>query len=132
MSLRCHFDVTSISLVFHFDFTLISLGFHFDVTLISFRFHFDFTSISLRFHFDVTSISLRFHFNLTLASLKTLANHSENEAGGTTATGGSAAPREPAKTHKSIEKQRTASLYPSKPMQETPGKLHHLAEQLFI
>ena len=76
--------------------------------------------------------SLRFHFNLTLASLKTLANHSENEAGGTNATGGSAAPREPAKTQKSIEKQRTASLYPSETMQEAPGMLHHLAEQLFI
>jgi hypothetical protein len=90
-----------------------------------------------------------------LASLKTPANHNENRWTEANGTGGSAAPREPAKpkkrsknkgqphrgiigikgtseTQKSIEKQRTASLYPSEPMQEAPGKLHHLTEQLFI
>ena len=41
--------------------------------------------------------SLRFHFNLTLASLKTLANHNENGGTKPNGTGGSAAPREPAK-----------------------------------
>ena len=39
----------------------------------------------------------RFRFNLTLTSLKTLANHNENEGTETNGTGGSAAPREPAK-----------------------------------
>ena len=45
-----------------------SLRFHFDPTSISLRFHFGFTSISLRIHFDLTSISLRslrFHFEFT-------------------------------------------------------------------
>jgi hypothetical protein len=41
--------------------------------------------------------SLRFHFNLTLASLKTPANNSENGGTVPNGTGGSAAPREPAK-----------------------------------
>ena len=70
--------------------------------------------------------SLRFHFNLTLASLKTLANHSEN---GGTGANGTGAPNEIPKV---FEKQRTASLYPSEPMQEAPGKLHHLTEQLLF
>jgi len=81
MSLRCHFDFTSISLWLHFDFTSVPFRRHFDFTSMSLqcqfaftsvalRFHFNFTSISFRFHFDVTSVSLRFRFDFTSFSLR--------------------------------------------------------------
>ena len=54
--------------------------------------------------------SLRFHFHLTLASLKTTANHSENGGTQQNGTGGSAAPREPAKP-KSPSKNKGQPLY---------------------
>ena len=68
MSLRFHFNFTSIPLRFHFDFTSISLRGHFEFNSIPLRFHFDSTSISLRF--DFTSISLRGHFEFTSISLR--------------------------------------------------------------
>ena len=64
-----HSDVTFIYLWRDFDFTSM-LRCHFDVTLISLRFHFDFTSTSLRLPFDIISISLQFHLMLTSASLR--------------------------------------------------------------
>ena len=65
--------------------------------------------------------SLRFHFNLTLASLKTLANHSENEAGGTNHTGGSAAPREPAKPKRPSENKGQPLYTPQNPCRKHQG-----------
>ena len=65
--------------------------------------------------------SLRFHFNLTLTSLKTLANHMENEATGPNGTGGSAAPREPAKP-KNPSKNKGRPLYtPQNPCRKHQG-----------
>ena len=65
--------------------------------------------------------SLRFHFNLTLASLKTPANHSENKGTEANGTGGSAAPREPAKP-KSPSKNKGPPLYsPQNPCRKHQG-----------
>ena len=81
VSLRCHFDVTSIPLRLQYDLTSVSLPCHFDFTLVLLRINFDFTSVSLRFYFDRTSnplrlhfhpplVLFRFHFDLTSVSLR--------------------------------------------------------------
>ena len=65
--------------------------------------------------------SLRFHFNLTLAFLKTPANHSENGGTQQNGTGGSAAPREPAKP-KYHSKNKGQPLYtPQNPCRKHQG-----------
>jgi len=81
--------------------------------------------MSLRFHVEFTSISLWPPLKPSQIIVKTKGGRDQPHRGisGTEGT---------SETQKSIEKQRTASLYPSEPMQEAPGKLHHLAEQLFI
>ena len=78
-------------------------------------------------HFDFTSISLWPPSKHAQITMKT-------EGPGLIAPGGRgiSGTRGTSETQISYEKQSTASLFPSEPMQEAPGKLHHLAEQLFI
>ena len=70
ISLRSHFEFTSIPLRFHFGLTSNSLRPHIDLTSVPHRFHADPTSVSLRFHFDLTSIPRRFHIDFTSISVR--------------------------------------------------------------
>jgi len=125
MSRWFHFAFTSISRRFHFDFNSTSLRFHFEFTLISLRCHFDFTWISLRCHFDFISISLRFHFDFTSISLWPPLKPSQiivkTNASGTIPTGGSAAPREPARSPNSFEIKRNPTSTHQDPCRKHQG-----------
>ena len=142
VSLRCHFEITSTSLRSHLDSTSLSLRSHFQFTSVSLRSHSDSTSISLRLHFGLrvhfglTSVSHRFHFDFSSISLWPPLNPRQStekaKASGPTATREPAAPRKPQKSLGSFEKRMKAYQYPLEIIQEPPGILHDLTEQLFI